>query len=181
LQLPEGDVVSHSRQWFLTQIETLYAGRIAEEMLYGFNGATTGASNDIQMATNYARYMVAKIGFSKELGPVLYEKEEQSYLGGGGSSSDFSQATREKVDSEVRKILETAYANTTKILEDNRDILEAMKDALMEYETLLPDQIEDIMNGKPVQPPKNWNVDNAEKPAKAESKKESDESDSQND
>ncbi|MCJ8312340.1 MAG: ATP-dependent zinc metalloprotease FtsH [Pseudomonadales bacterium] len=186
MQLPEGDVVSHSRQWFLTQIETLYAGRIAEEMLYGFNGTTTGASNDIEMATNYARYMVAKIGFSKELGPILYEKEEQSYLG-GGSSSDFSQATREKVDSEVRKILETAYANTSKILEEKRDVLEAMKDALMEYETLLPDQIDDIMHGRPVQPPKNWNVDNAENPAKSETpkesetSKESDESDSQKD
>ncbi|BCE00522.1 ATP-dependent zinc metalloprotease FtsH [Marinicellulosiphila megalodicopiae] len=185
MQIPEGDVVSRSRQWFLSSIEVAYGGRIAEELIYGFDGVTTGAQQDIQVATNYARYMVGKIGFSKELGPVLYEKEEQNYLGGSGSSSDFTSSTRAKVDKEVMDILETGYTNATKILTDNRDILEAMKTALMEYETLLPDQIEDIMNRRPVQPPKNWNIPSVDTPAqKTDSEvtpKESDENNEQKD
>ena len=181
MQLPEGDVVSQSRRWYLTKIEIAYGGRIAEEMMFGFDSVTTGAYGDIQMATNLARNMVARVGLSKELGPVLYEREEQSYLGSGGTASDFSEKTREKVDAEVRKILEVGYANAEATLKENRDILEAMKDALMEYETLLPDQIEDIMNRRPVQPPKNWNVDSADTPAKEQTPKESDESETKND
>jgi len=184
MQLPEGDVVSHTRRWYLTKIEIAYGGRIAEEMMFGFDSVTTGAYGDIQMATNLARNMVARVGLSKELGPILYEKEEQSYLGSGGTASDFSEKTREKVDSEVRKILEEGYSNAVKTLEDNKDILEAMKDALMEYETLLPDQIEDIMSRRPVQPPKNWNNDSKSEQTASpepESKKESDENNEQKD
>ena len=113
--------------------------------------------------------MVTKWGFSKEVGPVLYESEQQGYLGAGATSSDFTENSRAQVDEEVKRILADCYNEAERVLNENKDILEAMKDALMEYETLLPDQIKDLMERKPVQPPKNWGKTAAAKEIEKES------------
>jgi len=155
-QLPEADQVGYSRQYCLTRIVIAYGGRIAEEMTLGWNGATTGASSDIQMATNLARQMITKWGFSKETGPILYEKESQSYLGSGGATTDFSPETMAKIDVEVRKILDDCYSFAEATLNEHKAKLETMKDALMEYETIDADQVADIMAGQPPRKPKSW-------------------------
>ncbi|TXR51854.1 ATP-dependent zinc metalloprotease FtsH [Reinekea thalattae] len=167
-QLPEADQVGYSRQYLLTRITIAYGGRIAEEMTVGWDGATTGASQDISYATGLARQMVTKWGFSKEAGPVLYEKENQSYLGSSGGTSDFSPETMTKIDAEVRKILTDCYDHAKSILEENRDKLETMTKALMEYETIFPEQIEDIMAGREPGKPKGWEDRDAAKAPESE-------------
>ena len=157
--LPEEDRYSLSRQTILSQICSLYGGRIAEEMTLGKNGVTTGASNDIQRATEMARNMVTKWGLSEELGPLLYSEDEgEVFLGrsAASQSKSFSGNTAISIDTEVRKIIDECYGRAEKILEDNREKLEMMKDALMEYETIDADQIDDIMNGEKPRPPADW-------------------------
>jgi len=157
--LPEEDRYSLSRQTILSQICSLYGGRIAEEMTLGKDGVTTGASNDIQRATEMARNMVTKWGLSEELGPLLYSEDEgEVFLGrsAASQSKSFSGNTAISIDTEVRKIIDECYGRAEKILEDNREKLEMMKDALMEYETIDSDQIDDIMNGKKPRPPADW-------------------------
>ncbi|GJM14015.1 MAG: ATP-dependent zinc metalloprotease FtsH [Pseudohongiella sp.] len=157
--LPEEDRYSLSRQSILSQICSLYGGRIAEEMTLGKEGVTTGASNDIQRATEMARNMVTKWGLSDELGPLLYSEDEgEVFLGrsAASQSKSFSGGTAQSIDTEVRKIIDECYGRAEKILEDNRDKLELMKDALMEYETIDTDQIDDIMNGEKPRPPADW-------------------------
>ncbi len=157
--LPEEDRYSLSRQTILSQICSLYGGRIAEEMTLGKNGVTTGASNDIQRATEMARNMVTKWGLSEELGPLLYSEDEgEVFLGrsAASQSKSFSGNTAISIDTEVRKIIDECYGRAEKILEDNREKLEMMKDALMEYETIDADQIGDIMNGEKPRPPADW-------------------------
>ncbi|MEX0962655.1 MAG: ATP-dependent zinc metalloprotease FtsH [Pseudohongiellaceae bacterium] len=157
--LPEEDRYSLSRQTILSQICSLYGGRIAEEMTLGKDGVTTGASNDIQRATEMARNMVTKWGLSDELGPLLYSEDEgEVFLGrsAASQSKSFSSDTAISIDVEVRKIIDECYARAEKILEDNREKLELMKDALMEYETIDADQIDDIMNGQKPRPPADW-------------------------
>ena len=157
--LPEEDRHSISKRGIESNICSLYGGRIAEEMTLGKDGVTTGASNDIERATKYARNYVTKWGLSDKLGAQLYsEEEQQSYLGssGGGQLSHLSDETARTIDAEVKGLLDRCYDRATQILEDNRDKLELMKDALMEYETIDTEQIDDIMAGKKPRPPKSW-------------------------
>ena len=157
--LPEEDRYSLSRQTILSQICSLYGGRIAEEITLGKEGVTTGASNDIQRATEMARNMVTKWGLSEELGPLLYSEDEgEVFLGRSAASQakSFSSDTAIAIDVEVRKIIDDCYGRATKILEDHRGQLELMKDALMEYETIDADMIDDIMKGEKPRPPADW-------------------------
>ena len=157
--LPEEDRYSLSRQTILSQICSLYGGRIAEEITLGKDGVTTGASNDIQRATEMARNMVTKWGLSEELGPLLYSEDEgEVFLGrsAASQSKSFSGETAIAIDVEVRKIIDECYGRATKILEDHMPQLELMKDALMEYETIDADMIDDIMKGERPRPPADW-------------------------
>ena len=161
--LPEEDRYSMSKRSIESNICSLYGGRIAEEMTLGKDGVTTGASNDIERATQYARNYVTKWGLSDKLGAQLYTEEEQGagYLGGGGGGqmSHLSDDTASTIDSEIKGLLDDCYNRAFKILEDNRDKLELMKDALMEYETIDVAQIDDIMNGQKPRPPQSWSDD----------------------
>ena len=157
--LPEEDRYSLSRQTILSQICSLYGGRIAEEITLGKDGVTTGASNDIQRATEMARNMVTKWGLSETLGPLLYSEDEgEVFLGRSAASQakSFSGETAIAIDSEVRKIIDECYGRAKKILEDHRPQLDMMKDALMEYETIDADMIDDIMKGEKPRPPADW-------------------------
>ena len=157
--LPVEDRYSISKQHILSNICSLYGGRIAEEMTLGKDGVTTGASNDIQRATEMARNMVTKWGLSDELGPLLYfEEEAEVFLGRSAAMQPktISSDTAIAIDKEVRKIIDTCYKKAEKLLENNKDKLELMKDALMEYETIDALQIDDIMAGKAPRPPADW-------------------------
>ena len=160
--LPEEDRYSISKRAILGQICSLYGGRIAEEMTLGKEGVTTGASNDIQRATEMARNMVTKWGLTDELGPLLYSEDEgEVFLGRSAAhqAKTVSVDTAIAIDREVRRIIDECYARAKEILEENRDILELMKDALMEYETIDTDQIDDIMARKKPRPPADWSDD----------------------
>ena len=157
--LPEEDRYSLSKRSILSQICSLYGGRIAEEMTLGKEGVTTGASNDIQRATEMARNMVTKWGLTDELGPLLYSEDEgEVFLGRSAAhqAKTVSVDTAVAIDREVRRIIDECYDRAARILEENRDILELMKDALMEYETIDSDQIDDIMARKKPRPPADW-------------------------
>ena len=155
--LPEEDKYSHSKRSLESRLCTLFGGRIAEEMTLGFDGVTTGASNDIERATSIARSMVTKWGLSNRLGPMHYGEEEGQYP--GMASQQYSDETSKNIDEEVKRIIDDCYARAKQILEDNRDILEAMKDALMEYETIDAEQVADLMARRQVRPPREWNDD----------------------
>ncbi len=157
--LPEQDRYSLSRQQILSQICSLFGGRIAEEMTLGPNGVTTGASNDIKRATELAHSMVAKWGLSEEMGPIMYDEDEShQFLGGPGQGGGKlkSGETISKLDKEVRKVIDDCYEQARVILEENRDKLDAMAEALMKYETIDADQLKDIMEGRDPRPPKDW-------------------------
>jgi len=156
--LPEEDRYSLSKRALTSQICSLYGGRIAEEMTLGFDGVTTGASNDIMRASQIARNMVTKWGLSEKLGPLMYAEDDESYLGrgGGGQGTSVSGETAKMIDLEVRSIIDGCYGTAKQILTDNRDKLEAMADALMKYETIDVDQIDDIMAGRPPREPRDW-------------------------
>jgi cell division protease FtsH len=157
--LPEEDRYSISKQAIMSQISSLYGGRIAEEMTLGADGVTTGASNDIQRATEMARNMVTKWGLSDKLGPLMYgEDEGEVFLGrsAGGSPKHHSGETAKLIDDEVKSIIDSCYSRAKTILVENRDRLELMKDALMEYETIDAAQIDDIMEGRKPRPPADW-------------------------
>ena len=177
--LPEEDRYSLSKQSILSQICSLYGGRIAEEMTLGADGVTTGASNDIQRATQMAHNMVKKWGLSERLGPLQYDDEaDEVFLGrsSAGQNKVLSGETTKAIDEEVRSIIDTCYGRAQKILEDNRDKLDAMKDALMEWETIDAGQIDDIMNGKKPRNPEGWHDDEygSGKSAKVETEESSD-------
>lgn len=155
--LPEEDKYSHSKRSLESMLCSLFGGRIAEEMTLGFDGVTTGASNDIERATAIARNMVTKWGLSTRLGPMHYGEEEGQYP--GTASQQYSDETSKHIDEEVKRIIEDCYLRAKHILEDNRDILEAMKNALMEYETIDSDQVADLMARRPIRPPREWNDD----------------------
>ena len=161
--LPEEDRYSHSKTSILSQICSLYGGRIAEELTLGSEGVTTGASNDIHRATQMAHNMVKKWGLSERLGPLQYDDEEDHvFLGrsaASGGSKVLSSDTTKAIDEEVRNIIDTCYGRAKNILEENRDKLEAMKDALLEWETIDAGQIDDIMAGKKPRPPAGWHDD----------------------
>ena len=154
--LPEEDRHSISRQGLHSQICSLFGGRIAEEMILGKDGVTTGASNDIERATSLARNMVTKWGLSDSLGPLLYDEDDgEPFLGMSASTrpKPRSDETSKAIDNEVRAIIDDCYATAENLLRENMDKLHAMADALMEYETLSADQLDDIMAGaKPRQP-----------------------------
>ena len=160
--LPEEDRYSHSRRSVESQICSLLGGRIAEELISGADGVTTGASNDIERATQLARNMVTKWGLSERMGPVKYDDEEgEVFLGmsAGSQSKSISSQTAREIDEEVRKIIDDCYKRAKKILQDNVEKLHAMADALMEYETLSPAQAGDIMAGaKPRAPDEGVNT-----------------------
>ncbi|WP_191490267.1 ATP-dependent zinc metalloprotease FtsH [Pseudomonas sp. FEN] len=157
--LPEEDRYSLSKRALISQICSLYGGRIAEEMTLGFDGVTTGASNDIMRASQIARNMVTKWGLSEKLGPLMYAEEDQEVFlgrGGGGQNASFSGETAKLIDSEVRSIIDQCYGTARQILTENRDKLDAMADALMKYETIDAEQIDDIMAGRPPREPRDW-------------------------
>ncbi len=154
MQLPETDRYSMDRNHMLNTIAVLFGGRIAEEIF--MNQMTTGASNDFERATEIARNMVTRYGMSDVLGPMVYgENEGEVFLGRSITRTvNMSEETMRKVDSEIRKIIDTQYAVARKLIEDNRDKVEAMAKALLEFETIDADQIADIIAGKPPRPPK---------------------------
>ena len=157
MYLPEQDKVSQSRIGLLSNISTLFAGRIAEELMLGTDAVTTGASNDIERATQIARSMVTRWGFSKRLAPMQYEKDNEgsAYLGGSSTTMiSMSDETAKIIDEEVTEIINSCYKKAQDLLEANKDILENMKDALLKYETIDADQIDDLMNRKEVRPPR---------------------------
>jgi cell division protease FtsH len=158
MYLPEEDKYSQSKRAIESMICSLFGGRIAEEMINGFDGVTTGASNDIERATKMARAMVTKWGLSEKLGPLAYEEDEgEVFLGKSVTQrKHVSEQTAEEIDREVRSIIDMCYGIARTHLEANRDKLEDMAAALMLYETIDADQINDIMEGRPPRPPKDW-------------------------
>ena len=166
--LPEDDKYSHSRRYLMGQISTLYGGRIAEEMTGGADAVSTGASSDIERATQIARGMVMKWGLSEKLGPLSYGDDEGKYP--GMSSPNYSGATSKVIDEEVRDIIDGRYKVAEGLLEENRDILEAMKDALIEYETIDSEQVEDLMQRRDVRPPRDWDDSDFNNHVKSERK-----------
>jgi cell division protease FtsH len=154
MQLPVADRYSMDRNHMLNVVAVLFGGRIAEELF--MNQMTTGASNDFERATEIARNMVTRYGMSDLLGPMVYgENEGEVFLGRSITThKNVSEDTMRKVDSEMRKIIDEQYAVARRLLEDNRDKVEAMAKALLELETIDADQIDDIMAGKPPRPPK---------------------------
>ncbi|GHB04093.1 ATP-dependent zinc metalloprotease FtsH [Modicisalibacter luteus] len=162
--LPEEDRYSFSRQQILSQICSLFGGRIAEEMTLGPNGVTTGASNDIKRATELAHNMVAKWGLSAEMGPIMYDEDEShQFLGGPGQGGNKlkSGETTTRLDKEVRRIIDECYNQAKQLLEENRDKLDIMAEALMQYETIDADQLKDIIEGRKPRPPKDWDDNDA--------------------
>ena len=150
--LPEGDRVSETFTKLESQLSTLFAGRIAEGLIFGEDKITTGASSDIHRATQISRAMVTQWGFSKELGPIFYQNED-----GMGAIKGVSEESQKLIDVEMRKIIDRNYNRAKQTLEDNMDILHAMKDALLKYETLDRNQIDDLMARRPVGEPSGWN------------------------
>lgn len=159
MYLPEQDRVSHSREFLESMLSSLYGGRLAEELIYGVDKVSTGASNDIERATDIARKMVTQWGFSDKMGPVLYAEDEgEVFLGRSVTQTKhMSDETARAIDSEVRAIIDRNYERAREILMQNMDIMHAMKDALMKYETIDADQIDDLMARKTViRAPKGW-------------------------
>ncbi len=154
MQLPTEDRYSMNREQILQNISVLFGGRIAEEVF--MNQMTTGASNDFERATEMARRMVTQWGMSDSLGPVVYgENEGEVFLGRSITThKNVSEATMQKVDAEIRRIVDEQYGLARRLIEANRDKIEAMAHALLEWETIDADQIEDIMAGRPPRPPK---------------------------
>jgi cell division protease FtsH len=158
MYLPEEDRYSTSKQRLESSISTLFGGRIAEEIINGPEGVTTGASNDIERATEIARNMVTKWGLSDRLGPLTYSEEEgEVFLGRSVTQhKQVSDETAHVIDVEVRKIIDTNYARAEEILKTNVEKLHAMAKALMKYETIDQSQVKDIMDGREPQPPEDW-------------------------
>ncbi len=158
--LPEEDRYSHSRRRLMSQITSLFGGRIAEELVFGPDAVTTGASNDIERTTELARNMVTKWGFSDRLGPLVYTEEEgEVFLGRSVTQhKQVSDVTVHAIDEEVRKIIDDTYAHATKILTDDADTLHAMAAALIKYETIDQNQIKAIMAGEEPPPPQDWSA-----------------------
>ncbi|UKE52407.1 ATP-dependent zinc metalloprotease FtsH [Xanthomonas translucens] len=159
MYLPEGDKYSINRVAIQSQLCSLYGGRVAEELIFGTDKVTTGASNDIERATKMARNMVTKWGLSDELGPIAYgEEDDEVFLGRSVTQhKSVSDDTARRIDEVVRSILDKAYAKTTHILTENLDKLHLMAKLLLEYETIDVPQIDAIMEGRDPPPPMGWN------------------------
>jgi cell division protease FtsH len=154
MQLPVEDRYSMDREQILQNIAVLFGGRIAEEVFMG--QMTTGASNDFERATDLARKMVTQWGMSKELGTMVYgENEGEVFLGRSITThKNVSEATMQQVDAEIRRIIDQQYTLARRLIEENSDKMHAMANALLEYETIDAEQIQDIMEGRPPRPPK---------------------------
>jgi len=165
MYLPEGDRYSMNRVAIESQLCSLYGGRVAEELIFGVDKVTTGASNDIERATKMARNMVTKWGLSDELGPIAYgEEDDEVFLGRSVTQhKSVSDDTARRIDEVVRTILDKAYERTTEILTANIDKLHAMSKLLLEYETIDVPQIDAIMEGREPPPPMGWAKSNAGK------------------
>lgn len=161
--LPEEDRYSHSKRKLQCQIATLYGGRIAEEIVFGEDMVTTGASNDIERATDIARNMVTRWGLSDKLGPLAYSEEEgEVFLGRSSSKQNpMSGETVQSIDSEIRKLVDENYQVAETILKDNIDILHAMSEALLKYETIDLGQIDRLMDRREPGPPADWGGDDS--------------------
>ena len=175
--LPEDDRYSNTKQRLESQICTLYGGRIAEELIFGKDKVTTGASNDIERATEIAKNMVTKWGLSEKMGPMSYSEEDgEVFLGHSVTQhKTMSDDTAKDIDTEVRSLVNKSYATATKMIKDNMDKLHVMSEALLTYETIDKDQIDDIMAGVKPRPPKGWDDkdDDDKKPSNRENVKES--------
>jgi len=158
MYLPEGDKYSMNKTAIESQLCSLYGGRVAEELIFGTDKVTTGASNDIERATKMARNMVTKWGLSNELGPVTYgEEEDEVFLGRSVTQhKNVSNETARKIDEVVREILDRAYGRSKQLLTENIEKLHMMADALLQYETIDARQIDDIMAGRIPGPPADW-------------------------
>jgi cell division protease FtsH len=156
MQLPEGDRYSLDKDRMLSTISVLFGGRIAEEVF--MHQMTTGASNDFERATQIARDMVTRYGMTDELGPMVYaENEGEVFLGRSITKQvNVSEQTMQKVDLQIRRIIDEQYQVARKLIEDNQDKMHAMASALLEWETIDADQIDDIMSGRPPRAPKDW-------------------------
>jgi cell division protease FtsH len=157
--LPEEDRYSHSRRHIVSQITSLFGGRVAEEMTLGKEGITTGASNDIQRATEIARNMVTKWGLSDAMGPLMYDEGgEEVFLGRTAAqpSKAMSDETALAIDKEVRTIIDKCYEKARDLLEEHRSKMDMMAEALMQYETIDSEQIDAIMEGRKPNPPSDW-------------------------
>ncbi len=161
--LPEEDRYSHSMQHLESQLSSLYGGRVAEELIFGKEMVTTGASNDIERATDIARNMVTKWGFSEKLGPLAYSEDEgEVFLGKSiTQTKNISDDTANLIDEEIRVVIDRNYSRTTDLLTENIDKLHMMAAALMKYETIDSQQINSIMLGKEPDPPSDWNNDDS--------------------
>lgn len=173
--LPEADRYSYSKNRLLSQIKSLFGGRIAEEMIFGKDHVTTGASNDIERATEIARNMVTKWGLSEKLGPLSYSEDDgEVFLGRSVTKQKtVSDVTVKKIDDEIRSIVDKCYKDAESILQKNIDKLHIMSDALMKFETIGESQIAEIMEGKDPSPPEDWddNADDSKPKKKAKSLK----------
>jgi cell division protease FtsH len=157
--LPETDRLSHTKQKLESQLSTLFGGRVAEELVFGKDCVTTGASNDIQRSTELARAMITKWGFSEKLGPLTYSEENDQPFGYGmpmNAGVEHADGTKTLIDQEVRVVIDRNYKRTVKLLKENDDILHAMAEALMKYETIDVPQVNDLMARKPVREPGDW-------------------------
>ncbi|CAN5654243.1 hypothetical protein BH23PSE2_BH23PSE2_06240 [soil metagenome] len=158
MYLPEGDKYSYNRTAIESQLCSLYGGRVAEELIFGNDKVTTGASNDIERATKMARNMVTKWGLSDEMGPIAYsEDEDEVFLGRSVTQhKSVSDDTARRIDEVVRGILDKAYARTTELLTANLEKLHTMAKLLLEYETIDAPQVDAIMEGREPPPPIGW-------------------------
>lgn len=163
--LPEGDRYSYSKEHLESKISSLFGGRIAEELVFGANKVTTGASNDIQKATELARNMVTKWGLSEKLGPLTFgENEQEVFLGHAVTRhKEISETTFGVIDEEVHEIIDRNYKRAEKLLKDNMEKLHIMAQALVKYETIGIDQIQDVMSGHAIREPSGWS-DQSNKP-----------------
>ncbi|MBT3699029.1 MAG: ATP-dependent metalloprotease, partial [Methylococcales bacterium] len=176
--LPEKDAYSASKRKLDSQVSSLYGGRIAEELIFGTDSVTTGASNDIERATQLARSMVTQWGLSEKLGPLAYGEEQgEVFLGRSVTQTkSVSESTSQAIDAEVRAVIDRNYQRAEKILKENEDILHAMADALMTYETIDKYQLDDLLERKtPVREPQGWGND--AKPPKGDVKAANDKND----
>ncbi|MBN2647091.1 MAG: ATP-dependent zinc metalloprotease FtsH [Thiotrichales bacterium] len=165
MYLPEEDSYSYSKRKLESQLSSLYGGRLAEEIVYGLDAVTTGASNDIERATMIARNMVTKWGLSDSLGPLLYEEEDRSGFMGTSRNANVSGEVSQKIDEEIRALIDRNYERARKILTDNREKLEIMTDCLMKYETIDREQVERIMRGEDPGAPKDWTEESTQPPS----------------
>ncbi len=175
--LPEEDRYSYSKRRLESQISSLFGGRLAEEIIFGGDNVTTGASNDIERATDIARNMVTKWGLSEKLGPLAYSEDEgEVFLGRSVTQhKNLADDTARVIDEEIRDVIDRNYNRAENILNDNMDILHSMSDALMKYETIDSDQIDQLMERQEVSPPKDWSDtdNNSSTPSSSSEKEES--------